>query len=73
MFRLAWFFLRAAFWLGLASLYVPGFLPRGETGASVEVAGERAAGDTLTPVDRVASWRAPRVRALTKTKASNPT
>jgi len=62
MFRLAWFLLRAAFWLGLLSLFVPGVLPRGETTASVEAIGERAARDTLTPVDRVASWRAPRAR-----------
>jgi len=63
MFRLAWFFLRAALWLGLASLFLPGFLPRDETITNrMDGAAERAAQDTLTPADRVASWRAPRVR-----------
>lgn len=63
MFRLAWFSLRAAMWLGLASLFLPGFLPPDEAITSrIDRGGERAAQDTLTPVDRVASWRAPRIR-----------
>ena len=63
MLRLGWFVLRAAFWLGLASLFVPGFLPREETAAShPDGISERAARDTLTPLDRVVSWRGPRVR-----------
>jgi len=61
MLRLAWFFLRATFWLGLLSLFVPGSLPFGAITAShVDGVVERTAQDTLTPVDRVASWRGPR-------------
>jgi hypothetical protein len=63
MLRLAWFVVRAAFWLGLLSLFVPGFLPREATTASqVDTIGKGTAQDTLTPVDRVMSWRGPRSR-----------
>ncbi|HEV3193782.1 MAG TPA: hypothetical protein VGY54_24925 [Polyangiaceae bacterium] len=62
MVKLAWFILRAAFWLGLFSLFVPGFLPREATTASQVIVDERPERDTLTPVDRVASWREPRSR-----------
>ena len=61
MLKLAWFVVRAAFWLGLLSLFVPGFLPRDATTASqVDTIGERTARNTLTPLDRVTSWRGPR-------------
>lgn len=63
MLRLAGFVLRAAFWLGLVSLFVPGLMPRELIQTShLDLAGERAAQDTLTPIDRVASWRGPRDR-----------
>jgi len=53
--------LRATFWLGLLSLFVPGSLPFGMITAShVDGVVERPTQDTLTPVDRVASWRGPR-------------
>ena len=61
MLRLAWFVLRAAFWLGLLSLFVPGSLPFPAINARpADSVVERAAQDTLTPRDRVASWRGPR-------------
>ena len=61
MLRLVWFVLRAAFWLGLLSLFVPGSLPfQTITASPVESVVERAAQDTLTPADRVPSWRGPR-------------
>jgi hypothetical protein len=57
MFRLAWFVLRAAFWLGLLSLFVPGSLPFETISARpVESVVERAAQDTLTPTDRAPAW-----------------
>jgi hypothetical protein len=63
MLRLAWFFLRAAFWLGLLSLFVPGSLPfQAITAGQGDSVVERAAQDTLSPADRVASWREPRTR-----------
>ena len=63
MLSLGWFALRAAFWLGLASLFVPGSLPFGAiTASQVDPIVERPARDTLTPLDRVASWRGPRNR-----------
>lgn len=65
MLSLGWFVLRAAFWLGLASLFVPGSLPFGTiTANQVDSVAERVARDTLTPLDRVASWRAPRAQEL---------
>jgi hypothetical protein len=61
--RLVWFVLRAAFWLGLLSLFVPGSMPFGPiTASQLDTVAERAAPDTLTPLDRVASWRGPRSR-----------
>jgi hypothetical protein len=61
MVRLAWFVLRAAFWLGLASLFVPGLMPREVIQASqLDRIGERMARDTLTPLDREVPWRGPR-------------
>lgn len=61
MLSLGWFVLRAAFWLGLASLFVPGSLPFGTiTANQVDSVAERVARDTLTPLDRVASWGAHR-------------
>jgi hypothetical protein len=58
MVRLAWLVIRAAFWLALASLFVPGLMPREVIQAShYELVGERGGRDTLTPADRVASWR----------------
>jgi len=63
MLQLAWFVVRAAFWLGLLSLFMPGFLPREATTASqADTVGERTGQDTLTPHDRVMSWRGPRPR-----------
>jgi hypothetical protein len=63
MFRLAWFVLRAAFWLGLLSLFVPGSLPFHAITASPRYGVvERAAQDTLTPRDRMAAWRGPRAK-----------
>jgi hypothetical protein len=63
MLSLGWFVLRAAFWLGLASLLVPGSLPFGAiTASQVAPVVERPGRDTLTPVDRVTSWRGPRVK-----------
>jgi len=60
MLRLAWFPLRAVFWLGVVSLFVPGSLLRETiTGGHVDLRTERRAQDTLTPADRVASWRKP--------------
>jgi hypothetical protein len=59
--KLAWFVLRAVFWLGLVSLFVPGLLPRQIVPASeVDAVGEKPSQDTLRPVDRVASWHKPR-------------
>jgi hypothetical protein len=61
--RLAWFVVRAAFWLGLFSLFVPGALPfRAITVNKIDGGVERVGQDTLTSLDRVASWRGPRVR-----------
>jgi len=61
MVKLAWFALRAVFWLGLVSLFVPGLLPRPTMPArEVGAAGAKPSQDTLTPVDRVASWHKPR-------------
>jgi len=63
MLRLGWFVLRAAFWLGLLSLFVPGSLPfPAITAHRLENIVERAAHDTLMPFDRVASWRRPHIR-----------
>ena len=63
MLRLAWFVLRAAFWLGLLSLFVPGALPFGTmTATQAEGVAERASQDTLTPADRVVSWHTPSAR-----------
>ena len=62
MLSLAWFVLRAAFWLGLVGLFLPGSLPfQAIIAKPVESIVERAAArDTLTPADRVPSWRGPR-------------
>jgi hypothetical protein len=58
MFRIAWLLLRAGFWLGLASLFVPGSpLREATTGGRANLLVERTAQDTLTAADRVASWR----------------
>lgn len=63
MLRLTWFLLRAALWLALAGLFAPGLLPRETTTAShIEFLGEKTSQDTLTPFDRVASWRGPRTK-----------
>ena len=62
MVKLAWFILRAAFWLGLLSLFLPGFPSREASTASQVIVDERPERDTLTPVDRVTSWRGPRIR-----------
>ena len=62
MLSLAWFVLRAAFWLALASLFMPGSLPFGAiTANKVRSVAERPARDTLMLADRVASWRGPHV------------
>jgi len=64
MLSLAWFILRAAFWLGLVSLFVPGSLPfQAITARPLESVVERAAQDTLRPADRMPSWRGPRARS----------
>ena len=61
MVRLAWFVLRAAFWLGIASLFVPGLMPREAIQAGqVDLVGERMGRDTLMPLDRLPPWRGPR-------------
>jgi len=61
--RLAWFVVRAAFWLALLSLFVPGSVPFWvTTDNKIEGSVERMAQDTLTPADRVLSWRGPRTR-----------
>ena len=58
MLRLAGILLRAVFWLGLVSLFVPGSpLREAAPGGHVGLLAERTAQDTLTPADRVASWR----------------
>jgi hypothetical protein len=57
MFRLAWFLVRAAIWLGIGSLFMPAFAPRAIFPA--DVIDERQARDTLTAVDRVVSWHKP--------------
>ena len=63
MLSLGWFVLRAAFWLALASLFMPGSLPFGAiTANKVDGVAERPPRDTLMPADRVESWRGPRVR-----------
>ncbi|MBV8753845.1 MAG: hypothetical protein JO328_13375 [Hyphomicrobiales bacterium] len=62
MLRLAWFFVRTAFWLGLLSLFVTGSLPLWPVPSEINGVVERAAQDTLTPADRVLSWRGPRIR-----------
>ena len=63
MLRLAWFVLRAAFWLGLLSLFVPGALPfHAITATPVDIAVDRTAQDTLTRDDRVVVWRAPQTK-----------
>jgi hypothetical protein len=60
MFRLAWFLVRAAIWLGIGSLFMPAFAPRLTFPASqVDAIDERPARDTLTSIDRVASWHKP--------------
>ena len=63
MLRLAWFVLRAAFWLALLSLFMPGSLPfQTITAPPAESIVERPTQDTLTPRDREVSWRAPRTK-----------
>jgi hypothetical protein len=60
MVRLAWFLVRAAVWLGVVSLFMPAFALRETVPASqFGVVDERPAQDTLTPSDRVTSWRKP--------------
>jgi hypothetical protein len=61
MLSLAWFVLRAAFWLGLLSLFVPGALPfQTITAGPAESVVERTTLDTLTSQDRAVAWRGPR-------------
>jgi len=63
MLRLAWLVVRAAFWLGLLSLFLPGSLPFWAiTPTKVDGVVERPAQDTLTPADRAMSWRGPHSR-----------
>jgi hypothetical protein len=61
--KLTWFILRVAFWLALASLFVPGLMPLAMIDAGhPDLVVERAVEDTLTSADRAASWRGLRIR-----------